>query len=129
MTLRFLDLTVLFRFLTTNVTENTKSHHANNIKSKAWGQKLSMMAERARQRRQLLKLSDAQLDDIGVTRAKYIYTGATRPSGLMMGDVKHTRSWFTYFATCVMLDHCLVQMNKPSVKLGGSSLVLHVVSC
>jgi hypothetical protein len=70
MTLRFLDLTVLFRFLAIEVKDKTNNHGDDITRAEAWYKKLSLMAARVRQRRQLLNLSDEQLDDIGVTRAE-----------------------------------------------------------
>jgi uncharacterized protein YjiS (DUF1127 family) len=71
MTLRFLDLTALLRFLAVELNAKTRNHHANGH-DQIWYQQLSLMAARARQRRQLLNLSDERLDDIGITRAQML---------------------------------------------------------
>ena len=71
MTLRFLDLTVLFRFLA-ELKDKADNHHDHSSEGVAWYKQLSLMASRVEQRRQLLNLSDEQLDDIGVTRAQVI---------------------------------------------------------
>jgi len=70
MTLRFLDLTVLFRFLAVEAKDQATNHQGvlKGNGAKAWFKQLKLMASRAEQRRQLLTLSDEQLDDIGITR-------------------------------------------------------------
>jgi len=78
MTLRFLDLTVLFRFLAVEAKDKADTNHGHAVKSKAWYQQISLMASRARQRRQLLSLSDEQLVDIGITRAQ-VYEEVNKP--------------------------------------------------
>ena len=72
MTLRFLELTVLFRFLAVELKDKTDVHSSHAVENVAWYKQLNMMASRAKQRRQLLSLSDERLDDIGVTRAQVI---------------------------------------------------------
>ena len=72
MTLRFLDLTALFRFLSLELKDDAGTHHERAVESVAWYKKLSLMASRAKQRRQLLQLSAEQLDDIGVTKAQVL---------------------------------------------------------
>lgn len=71
MTLRFLDLAALFRFVAAELNAKTRNHHIIGH-DKAWYQQLNLMAARARQRRQLLNLSDERLDDIGITRAQVL---------------------------------------------------------
>ena len=70
MTLRFLDLTALFRLLTGDV-ENKAMHHGMHS-DKTWHQRLAFMSARAKQRRQLLSLSAEQLEDIGITHTQML---------------------------------------------------------
>jgi len=70
MTLRFLDLTALFKFLAIEVKDQQNNHQGTAKGAKALYKQLKLMASRAQQRRQLLNLSDEQLDDIGITRAQ-----------------------------------------------------------
>ena len=69
MTLRFLDLTALFRFIASDMKATGNEQHGVRH-NKTWYQHLTFMSVRAKQRRQLLNLSDEQLDDIGITRAE-----------------------------------------------------------
>jgi|GEM_PF-3548717 len=82
MTLRFLDLTVLFRFLAVEAKDHATNHQdvlkGNGEGAKSWYNQLRLMTARAEQRRQLLNLSDAQLDDIGITRAE-MFEEANKP--------------------------------------------------
>jgi uncharacterized protein YjiS (DUF1127 family) len=68
MTFRLVDLSEIFRFLAVK----TKGQANDNERAKAWYKQLKLMASRAQQRRQLLTLSDEQLDDIGITRAQVL---------------------------------------------------------
>jgi len=70
MTLRFLDLTVLLKFLAIEVKDQPNNHQDTAKGAKALYKQLKLMSSRAQQRRQLLTLSDEQLDDIGITRAQ-----------------------------------------------------------
>jgi hypothetical protein len=72
MTLRFLDLTILFRFLSVELKDQTDLHSSQMADKVVWYQQLGLMTSRAKQRRQLLSLSDERLDDIGLTRAQVI---------------------------------------------------------
>jgi len=82
MSLRFLDLTVLFRFLAVETKDQAANHQGvlkgNGERAKAWYKQLRQMSARAEQRRQLLNLSDAQLDDIGITREQ-MFEEANKP--------------------------------------------------
>ena len=77
MTLRFLDLTLLFKFLAAETKLESNERHALS-EGKSWFKQAKLMADRAKQRRELLNLSDHQLDDIGLTREQVI-TEARKP--------------------------------------------------
>ncbi len=77
MTLRFLDLTLLFKFLAVETKLDSNEHHAVSER-KAWYKQVQLMADRAKQRRELLSLSDHQLNDIGLTR-KQVIAEAKKP--------------------------------------------------
>lgn len=71
MTLRLLDLTAIFRLLTLKLEGKTKASQPNTS-NQSWQHKLRLMAARSRQRRQLLKVSDSLLNDMGLTRAQVL---------------------------------------------------------
>jgi len=71
MTLRFLDLTLLFKLV--SLESKIGVHEGRAIsKEKSWFKQLRLMMARSRQRRQLLSLSDHQLEDIGLTQAQVL---------------------------------------------------------
>jgi len=71
MTLRFLDLTLLFKLA--SFESKVEMHEDHSImKGASWFKQLRLMMARSRQRRQLLNLSDHQLEDIGLTQAQVL---------------------------------------------------------